>query len=153
MSHTLGVGRRAALHAARRIRSTSAAASAVSISSSAPSAAAGMTARRLPGATAASASAATYSSLSGRSILSSSSLSVESTPNSSSTRQQPQIRHMSTDDLPYHLVVGMPALSPTMEAGTIAEWNVKEGEAFAAGDSVAEIETDKATIGTYRCVP
>ena len=54
-----------------------------------------------------------------------------------------------TDDLPYHLVVGMPALSPTMEAGTIAEWNVQEGEAFAAGDSVAEIETDKATIGTF----
>ena len=43
----------------------------------------------------------------------------------------------------------MPALSPTMEAGTIAEWNVQEGEAFAAGDSVAEIETDKATIGTF----
>lgn len=33
-----------------------------------------------------------------------------------------------------------------MESGTIAEWNVKEGDAFAAGDSVAEIETDKATI-------
>ena len=93
----------------------------------------------------ATSSAATYSSLSGRSILSSSSLSVESTPNSSRN----QIRHLSTDDLPYHLVVGMPALSPTMEAGTIAEWNVKEGEAFAAGDSVAEIETDKATIGTF----
>jgi pyruvate dehydrogenase E2 component (dihydrolipoamide acetyltransferase) len=40
----------------------------------------------------------------------------------------------------------MPALSPTMEAGTISEWKVKEGEAFAAGDSIAEIETDKATI-------
>ena len=56
-----------------------------------------------------------------------------------------QYRHMSSD-LPYHIVVGMPALSPTMESGTIAEWNVKEGDAFAAGDSVAEIETDKATI-------
>lgn len=55
-------------------------------------------------------------------------------------------RHMSSADLPYHLVVPMPALSPTMEAGTIAEWNVKEGDAFAAGDSVAEIETDKATM-------
>ena len=96
----------------------------------------------------ATSSAATYSSLSGRGILSPPSLSVESTPNRGSARQQ-QIRHLSTDDLPYHLVVGMPALSPTMEAGTIAEWNVKEGEAFAAGDSVAEIETDKATIGTF----
>ena len=151
MSHTLGVGRRAALHAARRIRSTSAAASAVSMSSSAPSAAAIRTARQqLPSI--ATSSAATYSSLSGRNLVASSSLSVESTPNPS-TRTQQQIRHISSDDLPYHLVVGMPALSPTMEAGTIAEWNVKEGEAFAAGDSVAEIETDKATIGTCRCVP
>ncbi len=33
-----------------------------------------------------------------------------------------------------------------MESGTIASWKVKEGEPFAAGDSLAEIETDKATI-------
>lgn len=49
-------------------------------------------------------------------------------------------------DLPYHIVVGMPALSPTMEAGTISKWNVSTGESFAAGDSLAVIETDKATI-------
>lgn len=49
-------------------------------------------------------------------------------------------------DLPYHIVMGMPALSPTMEEGTIAKWNVGEGESFVAGDSLAEIETDKATI-------
>lgn len=55
-----------------------------------------------------------------------------------------QIRLLSS--LPYHIVVGMPALSPTMEAGTLASWKVKEGDAFSAGDSVAEIETDKATI-------
>eukprot|EP00586_Coscinodiscus_wailesii_P002512 CAMPEP_0172484928 /NCGR_PEP_ID=MMETSP1066-20121228/12606_1 /TAXON_ID=671091 /ORGANISM="Coscinodiscus wailesii, Strain CCMP2513" /LENGTH=196 /DNA_ID=CAMNT_0013249769 /DNA_START=244 /DNA_END=834 /DNA_ORIENTATION=+ len=40
----------------------------------------------------------------------------------------------------------MPALSPTMESGTIASWNVSEGDVFAAGDSLAEIETDKATM-------
>lgn len=40
----------------------------------------------------------------------------------------------------------MPALSPTMEAGTIASWKLNEGESFAAGDSLAIIETDKATI-------
>ena len=57
---------------------------------------------------------------------------------------QSQLRTLSS--LPYHLVVGMPALSPTMEAGTIANWNVSEGQAFNAGDSLAEIETDKATI-------
>jgi len=40
----------------------------------------------------------------------------------------------------------MPALSPTMEAGTIASWKLAEGESFSAGDSLAEIETDKATM-------
>lgn len=54
------------------------------------------------------------------------------------------VRNFSS--LPYHLVVGMPALSPTMEAGTISSWKVGEGESFSAGDSLAEIETDKATI-------
>jgi len=49
-------------------------------------------------------------------------------------------------NLPYHVVVGMPALSPTMEVGTISSWNVAEGDTFNAGDSLAEIETDKATI-------
>jgi pyruvate/2-oxoglutarate dehydrogenase complex dihydrolipoamide acyltransferase (E2) component len=53
-------------------------------------------------------------------------------------------RHFSS--LPYHLVVGMPALSPTMEAGTISSWKVSEGQSFSAGESLAEIETDKATI-------
>jgi len=42
--------------------------------------------------------------------------------------------------------MGMPALSPTMEVGTISSWNVTEGQSFSAGDSLAEIETDKATI-------
>ena len=40
----------------------------------------------------------------------------------------------------------MPALSPTMEEGTLARWLVKEGDAIAAGDVLAEIETDKATM-------
>ncbi|TRM65706.1 dihydrolipoamide acetyltransferase [Schizophyllum amplum] len=40
----------------------------------------------------------------------------------------------------------MPAMSPTMTEGGIASWKVKEGEAFAAGDVLLEIETDKATI-------
>jgi pyruvate dehydrogenase E2 component (dihydrolipoamide acetyltransferase) len=64
--------------------------------------------------------------------------------NDKSNTNQLNMRLMSS--LPYHLVVGMPALSPTMEAGTISSWKVGEGEAFAAGDSIAEIETDKATI-------
>ncbi|KAK2573989.1 Pyruvate dehydrogenase protein X component [Acropora cervicornis] len=40
----------------------------------------------------------------------------------------------------------MPALSPTMEEGTIVKWVKKEGEAIAPGDMLCEIETDKATI-------
>ena len=40
----------------------------------------------------------------------------------------------------------MPALSPTMEEGTLAKWLVKEGDTVQAGDLLAEIETDKATM-------
>ncbi|WP_075996359.1 pyruvate dehydrogenase complex E1 component subunit beta [Salaquimonas pukyongi] len=40
----------------------------------------------------------------------------------------------------------MPALSPTMEEGNLAKWLVKEGDSVSAGDVIAEIETDKATM-------
>lgn len=40
----------------------------------------------------------------------------------------------------------MPALSPTMEEGTLAKWLVKEGDTVQSGDLLAEIETDKATM-------
>ena len=40
----------------------------------------------------------------------------------------------------------MPALSPTMEEGNLAKWNVKEGDKVKSGDVIAEIETDKATM-------
>ena len=46
---------------------------------------------------------------------------------------------MSTDVL-------MPALSPTMEEGTLAKWHVKVGDKVSSGDVIAEIETDKATM-------
>ncbi len=42
--------------------------------------------------------------------------------------------------------IKMPALSPTMEEGTLAKWLVKEGDEVHAGDIMAEIETDKATM-------
>ncbi len=42
--------------------------------------------------------------------------------------------------------IKMPALSPTMEEGTLAKWLVKEGDTVKAGDLMAEIETDKATM-------
>ncbi len=42
--------------------------------------------------------------------------------------------------------ITMPALSPTMEEGNLAKWHVKEGDTVSAGDVIAEIETDKATM-------
>ena len=42
--------------------------------------------------------------------------------------------------------IKMPALSPTMETGNLAKWLVKEGDTIEAGDIIAEIETDKATM-------
>ena len=42
--------------------------------------------------------------------------------------------------------ITMPALSPTMEEGTLAKWLVKEGDTVSSGDIIAEIETDKATM-------
>ena len=40
----------------------------------------------------------------------------------------------------------MPALSPTMTEGKIVKWNVKEGDHIEVGDTICEIETDKATM-------
>ena len=42
--------------------------------------------------------------------------------------------------------IQMPALSPTMEEGTLSKWLVKEGDTVSSGDILAEIETDKATM-------
>jgi pyruvate dehydrogenase E1 component beta subunit len=42
--------------------------------------------------------------------------------------------------------IKMPALSPTMESGTLAKWHVAEGDEVRSGDVIAEIETDKATM-------
>ncbi|PNF25153.1 Dihydrolipoyllysine-residue acetyltransferase component of pyruvate dehydrogenase complex, mitochondrial [Cryptotermes secundus] len=50
-------------------------------------------------------------------------------------------------DLPTHTKVALPALSPTMEVGTIISWEKKEGDKLNEGDLLAEIETDKATMG------
>ncbi|CAJ1930454.1 unnamed protein product [Cylindrotheca closterium] len=47
---------------------------------------------------------------------------------------------------PPHEVVGLPALSPTMETGTIASWNKEEGDTFGPGESLCSVETDKATV-------
>src|SRR6185503_8119960 len=57
-------------------------------------------------------------------------------PISATTRRRPD---SMTDVL-------MPALSPTMEEGTLAKWHVKVGDKVSSGDVIAEIETDKATM-------
>lgn len=49
--------------------------------------------------------------------------------------------------LPPHKQVKLPALSPTMESGTIVSWQKKEGDQLSEGDLLCEIETDKATMG------
>ncbi|KAG9455011.1 hypothetical protein H6P81_007915 [Aristolochia fimbriata] len=55
-------------------------------------------------------------------------------------------RCFSSAELPSHLVIAMPALSPTMTQGNIAKWKKKEGEKIEVGDVICEIETDKATL-------
>ncbi|XP_066385843.1 dihydrolipoyllysine-residue acetyltransferase component 1 of pyruvate dehydrogenase complex, mitochondrial-like isoform X2 [Miscanthus floridulus] len=55
-------------------------------------------------------------------------------------------RWFSSTGLPPHLVVGMPALSPTMNQGNIAKWRKQEGDKIEVGDVICEIETDKATL-------
>lgn len=54
---------------------------------------------------------------------------------------------MRVYSLPPHQKVELPALSPTMQNGTIARWEKKEGDKINEGDLIAEIETDKATVG------
>ncbi|XP_009071550.1 PREDICTED: dihydrolipoyllysine-residue acetyltransferase component of pyruvate dehydrogenase complex, mitochondrial, partial [Acanthisitta chloris] len=46
-----------------------------------------------------------------------------------------------------HQQVALPALSPTMQMGTIARWEKKEGDKISEGELIAEVETDKATVG------
>lgn len=53
-------------------------------------------------------------------------------------------RYLAT--YPTHQVVGMPALSPTMTHGTISSWKKQVGEVVGAGDTIAEVETDKASM-------
>ncbi|CAL9246688.1 unnamed protein product [Arabidopsis halleri] len=62
-----------------------------------------------------------------------------------STQQKGSIQP-DTSDLPPHVVLEMPALSPTMNQGNIAKWWKKEGEKIEVGDVIGEIETDKATL-------
>ncbi|CAH3015314.1 unnamed protein product [Porites evermanni] len=55
-------------------------------------------------------------------------------------------RWLSSESLPPHTNVPLPALSPTMEMGTIVSWEKQEGDELSEGDLLAQIETDKATM-------
>ncbi len=55
-------------------------------------------------------------------------------------------RLLSSASLPPHTVLELPALSPTMTHGNVAKYLVAVGDTVQAGDRVAEIETDKATV-------
>ena len=65
---------------------------------------------------------------------------------SASLHQQRFLSSSSDDSYPTHILFPMPALSPTMESGSIASWTLKEGDAFIAGDVLCSIETDKASV-------
>ncbi|KAG7192423.1 pyruvate dehydrogenase complex dihydrolipoamide acetyltransferase component (E2) [Scheffersomyces spartinae] len=56
------------------------------------------------------------------------------------------LRLYSSGKFPPHTVINMPALSPTMTQGNIASWSKKVGDQLQPGESIAEIETDKATM-------
>ncbi|XP_078437466.1 dihydrolipoamide acetyltransferase, long form protein [Wolffia australiana] len=57
-----------------------------------------------------------------------------------------EVRRFSSSEIPAHIVLTMPALSPTMNQGNIAKWRKKEGDKIEVGDVICEIETDKATL-------
>merc|ERR1719234_924041 len=61
------------------------------------------------------------------------------------TSAKGQVRCYSSH--PPHVKVTLPALSPTMEMGSIVTWEKKEGDKVSEGDLLCEIETDKATMG------
>lgn len=63
------------------------------------------------------------------------------------TPVQLQVFRRCFGSLPPHTELTMPALSPTMTHGNLVKWLVKEGQEVAPGDELAEVETDKATLG------
>mmetsp|Transcript_20426 Transcript_20426/g.38714 ORF Transcript_20426/g.38714 Transcript_20426/m.38714 type:complete len:526 (-) Transcript_20426:99-1676(-) len=62
------------------------------------------------------------------------------------TTRSYSVTAVSLKDYPPHTIFPMPALSPTMDSGTIASWALAEGNSFAAGDVLCSIETDKAAV-------
>mmetsp|Transcript_8636 Transcript_8636/g.11297 ORF Transcript_8636/g.11297 Transcript_8636/m.11297 type:complete len:246 (+) Transcript_8636:77-814(+) len=57
-----------------------------------------------------------------------------------------QMHRLSFSSYPAHQILPMPALSPTMVQGNVAQWMLKEGDEIEPGSVICEIETDKATV-------
>ncbi|CAI9584289.1 unnamed protein product, partial [Staurois parvus] len=70
-----------------------------------------------------------------------------STPTAAAQAPPPAAVQAPGSSYPTHLKILLPALSPTMTMGTVQKWEKKVGEKLSEGDLLAEIETDKATIG------
>lgn len=70
----------------------------------------------------------------------------EQTVKHGDSKQESSSVNISKSELPPHIVLEMPALSPTMNQGNIAKWRKKEGDKVEVGDIICEIETDKATL-------
>ncbi|KAJ7997609.1 hypothetical protein DPEC_G00230790 [Dallia pectoralis] len=74
-------------------------------------------------------------------------LTVSPAPSAAASPSPPLPAAIPGSSLPAHMKVCLPALSPTMTMGTVQRWEKKVGEKLSEGDLLAEIETDKATIG------
>jgi len=70
----------------------------------------------------------------------------ESTSKNEVREQETSGVKISSSELPPHIILGMPALSPTMSQGNIIKWRKKEGDKIEVGDVLCDIETDKATV-------
>ncbi|KAA8534497.1 hypothetical protein F0562_032014 [Nyssa sinensis] len=78
----------------------------------------------------------------------------KSTPRKEDRVQETSSIKISASELPPHIILEMPALSPTMvrkTKGNIAKWRKKEGDKIEVGDVICEIETDKATL-EFECL-
>jgi len=74
-------------------------------------------------------------------------LNVKAEPTSSSETKTTESNKSAQVTIPSGVeIITMPRLSDTMEEGTVATWNKKEGDSVEEGDILAEIETDKATM-------
>ncbi|XP_058205701.1 dihydrolipoyllysine-residue acetyltransferase component 1 of pyruvate dehydrogenase complex, mitochondrial isoform X2 [Rhododendron vialii] len=70
----------------------------------------------------------------------------KSISNIEAREQETSAIKISSSELPPHIILEMPALSPTMSQGNIVKWKKKEGDKIEVGDVLCEIETDKATV-------